>query len=415
MTVGSNVNPNYPIPGIDQSSKGFRDNFSTIKVEIEDLQSKNIVLQGDVTGNAIIDGGTGEVVINTVVSVANIAAAGPDTAVQFNNIGTLDGSSNLTWNPSQTLVIGPQTPDTYYSLDTGKTKIHTELAVIGDGISSTVTVAATDPNTPVMEITSTTGLSSIALTADYPLFFNIDGNVAAVLSSQGFGVGTSINPPSNRFEVFESVQSNIALIQSTLDNSDNTVRLETTGPNSTIGIALQQTNANYVAGMRISQTGNLTLHTNLNNDAYLDDSSIVVLIDQSGRMGVGITQPEQRLDIDGGVQWNLPNSANVAATSAGVIGVVVDSWDVSVYRSADYTVQVVANTGLVEITKLLVMHDNGAPYQYIYANLSSSGGGTGPTTLGTLIASMTGSTMELIYSGVVNGNTVKVDATYITI
>ena len=83
--------------------------------------------------------------------------------------------------------------------------------------------------------------------------------------------------------------------------------------------------------------------------------------------------------------------------------------------AVDYTVQVVTNTGLVEITKLLVMHDNGAPYQYIYANLSSSGGGTGPSTLGTLIASMTGSTMELIYSGVAPGNTVKVDATYITI
>ena len=415
MTVGSNVNPNYPIPGIDQSSKGFRDNFSTIKVEIEDLQSKNIVLQGDVTGNAIIDGGTGEVVINTVVSVANIAAAGPDTAVQFNNIGTLDGSAELTWNPAQTLVIGTQTPDTYYSLDTGQTKIHNELAVIGDSVSSTITVAAVDPNTAVMEITSTTGLAYIALTADYPLFFGTNSTVQAALSSQGFGIGNGNSAPSNRFEVFESVQSNIALIQSTLDNSDNTVRLETTAPNSTIGIALQQTNADYVAGMRISQTGNLTLHTNLNNGAYLDDSSIVVLIDQSGRMGVGITQPEQRLDIDGGMQWNLPNSANVAATSAGIIGVTVDSWDVSDYRSADYTVQVVTNTGLVEITKLLVMHDNGAPYQYIYANLSSSGGGTGPTTLGTLTASMTGSTMELIYSGVANGNTVKVDATYITI
>ena len=415
MTVGSNVNPNYPIPGIDQSSKGFRDNFSAIKVEIEDLQSKNIVLQGDVTGNAIIDGGTGEVVINTVVSVANIAAADPDRAVQFNNAGTLDGSSNLTWDPALTLVVGNQTPDTYYWLDSSETKIHNELAVIGDNNSSTITVAAVDPNTPVLEITSTTGMSNITLTTDYPLFFNINGTTAAALSSQGFGIGTNINSPSNRFEVFESVQSNIVLIQSTLDNSDNTVRLETTEPNSTIGIALQQTNADYVAGMRISQTGNLTLHTNLNNGAYLDDSSIVVLIDQSGRMGIGINRPEQRLDVDGGMQWNLPNSANVAATGAGVIGVVVDSWDVSVYRSADYTVQVVDNVGLVEITKLLVMHDNGAPYQYIYANLSSSGGGTGPTTLGTLTASMTGNTMELIYSGVVDGNTVKVDATYITI
>lgn len=53
MTVKSKVNPNFPLPGIDQSSKGFRDNFSIIKTEIESLQSKSIQLTGDVKSSPI--------------------------------------------------------------------------------------------------------------------------------------------------------------------------------------------------------------------------------------------------------------------------------------------------------------------------------------------------------------------------
>lgn len=66
MAVISRVNPNFPVPGIDQSSKGFRDNFLTIKTEIENLQSKTIQLTGDVNGGPIIlDSGTSPVVIPT--------------------------------------------------------------------------------------------------------------------------------------------------------------------------------------------------------------------------------------------------------------------------------------------------------------------------------------------------------------
>jgi hypothetical protein len=66
MAVFSRVNPNFPIPGIDQSSKGFRDNFLTIKNEIENLQGKTITLTGDVSGGpVIIDSGTSPVIIPT--------------------------------------------------------------------------------------------------------------------------------------------------------------------------------------------------------------------------------------------------------------------------------------------------------------------------------------------------------------
>jgi hypothetical protein len=66
MAVFSRVNPNFPIPGIDQSSKGFRDNFATIKTEIENLQSKTITLTGEVTSpTTLIDSGSGPITMVT--------------------------------------------------------------------------------------------------------------------------------------------------------------------------------------------------------------------------------------------------------------------------------------------------------------------------------------------------------------
>ena len=70
MAVLSRVNANFPLPGIDQPSKGFRDNFTIIKSEIEALQGKRIQLIGDVAGGpTILDSGTGTVVITTVGKV----------------------------------------------------------------------------------------------------------------------------------------------------------------------------------------------------------------------------------------------------------------------------------------------------------------------------------------------------------
>ena len=66
MAVSSKVNPNFPLPGIDQSSKGFRDNFSIIKTEIESLQGKSIQLTGDVKSSPIeLGSGDASVLVTT--------------------------------------------------------------------------------------------------------------------------------------------------------------------------------------------------------------------------------------------------------------------------------------------------------------------------------------------------------------
>lgn len=55
-----NYNPNYPIPGVNQSSQGFRDNFLQIqknfiitKNELENIQSKTIQLSNQALGSIV--------------------------------------------------------------------------------------------------------------------------------------------------------------------------------------------------------------------------------------------------------------------------------------------------------------------------------------------------------------------------
>ena len=65
MTVNSRVNPNFPLPGLDQPSKGFRDNFTIIKQEIESLQAKQIQLVREVT-SAPVQLGAGSSIVQIV-------------------------------------------------------------------------------------------------------------------------------------------------------------------------------------------------------------------------------------------------------------------------------------------------------------------------------------------------------------
>lgn len=82
MAVNSRVNANFPLPGVDQSSKGFRDNFSIIKSEIEALQGKRIQLIGDVSSTAtILDSGTGITVLVTQGKVYRTSFTSVDVAL----------------------------------------------------------------------------------------------------------------------------------------------------------------------------------------------------------------------------------------------------------------------------------------------------------------------------------------------
>jgi len=121
-TIDTNgIDPNYPVPGVNNSSQGFRDNFSSIKVnidtaaaEITDLENKVVVksaLSGSVVDNNMA---------NTLISNALVRSFRATTYNLGNNIsgtttidvskgdvqyGTIVANTTLNfggWSPSST-------------------------------------------------------------------------------------------------------------------------------------------------------------------------------------------------------------------------------------------------------------------------------------------------------------------------
>lgn len=115
------INVNYPVPGINNSSQGFRDNFSAIKTdlntaatEITDLQN-NVVLKQALTGTTLNNDMANTLISNTLTrgfraSTYNLGNAISGTAIVNVNLGdvqygTISGNTTIQfagWAPSGT-------------------------------------------------------------------------------------------------------------------------------------------------------------------------------------------------------------------------------------------------------------------------------------------------------------------------
>ena len=273
MTVGSRVNPNFPIPGIDQSSRGFRDNFATIKQELENLQGKHVQLTGAFISDPVeIGNGQSDVIIPVSVSLANIQAAGSNLSVQYNFNNQITGSE-MYYNAGK-VGIGTSMPD------------H-ELVVIGNvriQSRSPVTVLELGDN---IRINASTASTTLAINnSNVIILNNTTGNV---------GIGTA---PAARLDVTTSAYQP-GRFASTANNSDNGVRLTTNQTNSTMGLVLEQRAANKVGGMRIDQGGNISIHVNESMNANLSDASRVISILTNNHVGIGSMSPKSQLDVQG--------------------------------------------------------------------------------------------------------------------
>jgi hypothetical protein len=274
MTTGSRVNPNFPIPGIDQSSRGFRDNFAIIKQEIEQLQGKSVQLTGALVSDPVeIGNGTGDVVIPVNVNLANVQAAGGNLSVQYNFNNRITGS------------------EMYYNagkVGIGTNKPEHELVVIGN-----VRIQSASPVT-VFELGDHVRINAAAAWTTVAVN---NSNIIAINNTTGnVGIGTST--PVARLDV-QATDGHVARFSSTANNSDNGVRFTTTRINSTMGLVLEQRSANQVGGMRFDQNGNLSLHVGENMDANLSDASRVINILPNNNVGIGSMSPQNQLDVQG--------------------------------------------------------------------------------------------------------------------
>ena len=290
MAVGSKINPNFPIPGIDQSSKGFRDNFGIIKTEIEHLQGKRIQLVGSLVSDPVeVGAGTQDVIIPVAVNLSNVQAAGSNLAVQYNFNGLISGSQ-MFWN-TDSLGINTNTPQANLDI-VGNIKVLSQ-----NSNNTTVSLG------PELVIDTSSTATNIKI--------NLTDTIQIDHATRNVGIGTY---PSVRFEM-ASDQNDVAIFHAYKNNSDNSFRLSTVPANSTVGYVLEQRNANSVGGLRLDQNGNISIHVAESMDANLSDASRVIVILPNNNVGIGSMSPNNQLDVDG----NAYVSGHVG------IGTIVDS------------------------------------------------------------------------------------------
>lgn len=283
MAVNSNINPNFPLPGIDQSSRGFRDNFSYAKQEIENLQSKQIQLYGDVVSDAItIDSGSGVVAINTQVLFHSVTVSGNQYGVLFNNSGIIT-TSTLYYDPAtQNLGIGTSVPRE--SLD-----VYSGNIVLGN---------------------NTTGVVQIMTETATDLALGTNGSQIIYMNQVGM---LGINMLPSRTLDVTGGEYDVARFTSTLASTDAAVRLRTAQTNSSVGWVVENENT-YAGGIRADNNGFVSLHAGENPGSGLQNGSRALTINPVNQfVGVGTSSPTARLDVAG----NLHVSGTITSSGIG--------------------------------------------------------------------------------------------------
>jgi hypothetical protein len=294
MAVLSNVNPNFPIPGIDQPTRGFRDNFATIKEEIEALQSKSIQVVGSLISDPIQIGSTGsDVIIPVVVNLTNVQAAGSNLSVQYNLNNVISGSQ-IYYNNNR-VGINTNVPDE-------------ALHVIGNS-----KVISSSGNTFCQ-----VGDNLIVFTSDIASNVVVNSNLAVTIDHANVTVGIGTYPQV-KLDVY-SLDTNPLIVRAGQDNNDNGIRLTTSPANTTMGVVLEQRTANKVGGIRIDQNGNISIHVNESMDANLSDATRIINILPNNNVGIGSMNPQNQLDVTGDVSISGTLTVGVTPTISGSRG-----------------------------------------------------------------------------------------------
>lgn len=193
----------------------------------------------------------------------------------------------------------------------------------------------------------------------------------------------------------------------------------------------------YIVGGSASSTANV-VHI---DSANLNVDSGTLFVDQvNNRVGVGNTAPDATLAVTGTANVSgssrFANTFEVVGTTAlgntvtvqtalvmdvttntnigTTIGLVpIYSFPKATYSSGRFTVQV-KNTGNTQISDMLIAHDNTTAYVTVFGTVASPAAANGSVSpLGTFVANVNGTNIDLLINQTVSSSAVKVVANLI--
>lgn len=446
MAIGSNVNPNYPIPGLDQSSKGFRDNFATIKKELEDLQGTGIQLTGALVSDVYYIGTTQSLAINTDLDITHIPLPAPYNAIQYNKNGILTGNGNLVFDSSNISVgLGTTLPNISYGIDSTKPIRATGNVVINQTepaaganliISTSNTIVMFSNYDNRVEIGTESNIAlDIITNSESRMFIDYSGNI-----------GLNTRQPSATLHVV-SYQPQLAKFYTPVSNFHNMFRVSTGGTNSTVSVGVENILGNTLGGMRMHQNGTLSLHTGEQAASYLSTNTVKFAITKTGLVGIGILFPTYKLEVNGtfksygiydvstlsktavGIGKSNPTFAfdvngDISTSNALISSVdpltidnswmTIDAMPTTTFRSARYTVQVYnGDSEEVNLIECFVTHINGDPYLEVIQQYQFPPPGSNLGSLQVVRDVINPDYIELQYQGSSQGNRVRLSKIYI--
>lgn len=446
MAIGSNVNPNYPIPGLDQTSKGFRDNFAIIKRELEEIQGTTIQFVGGILSEPYMLGSSSSIVINTVLNGSQIGLNPPNHAIQFNENGLLKGNINLTYDVSNVSVgLGISPVDVKGSLSTlGPVNCGGNIVVTENDLSTPAYVRLVTPtNNAVLSLSNTDNVLTFGTEIRGNIQIVTAGTEKVRIDTNG-NVGIGTDEMTARLSVVGNSRD-LARLYTNPPLSDSIFRLLTSDATSTIGLGLEHRAIGWLGGIRIDSAGTVSIHSGESQDSYLSTSSAAIAINNAGSVGIGSFEPAYNLDINGtfrsngitdpsdeadkkvGINNSTPSytldvAGDVASSGASISTVppietidtdpiIIDSWPITEFRTARYTVQAVSGTApaeIVNIWELLVYHANDTAYLNTISSFDTGG------SIGTITAEVIAGFIDLSFTGIAAGIRLKLAKVYIT-
>lgn len=249
MAINSNIDPAFPVANQNQSSQGFRDNFSSAKTEIENLQGKLINVTGAFSGTSTYFGDGTTPIGLQILLLDNLIIPGAERV-------------NIPHGGTASRPVGPTVADFRYNSDLNQVEYYTpsgwQQITLGTDVSFNSIADATNTYTAV----TSRKLKFVGTAIPVTLTQAADATVPHVVTIDATGLQTQLDGHETRLDANDTLNTTqdgrLTAVEGV--NATQTTNITT----NTTNIATHETRLNGIDTLNTTQDGRLTAIETLN-------------------------------------------------------------------------------------------------------------------------------------------------------